>query len=312
MSLLKPAEEKAQRLKMYVFGDTGTGKTITALYFPKVAIVDTEKGTDHYGAFFKFDVIQTADPTKVNQVIDELLEDPAGHKTFVVDPFTSLYDSIVDKRLKQQRLRLGNSSYTLQPLDYKYIKGELKSLVSKMLSLDMNIICTAPSKVLYSGEKEEFMKVLGTDADGPKQLPYMFDVVLELKLEDGKRMAFAKKDRTNRLPVDTWFEFSYKSFCEYIGIKDLEREPVILRQQESISASSAVERNVTIMYKGKELKTAGISAESLEQLEIHAKTKKNEIKEKLREDYLVESVLDLKEDEAKLLLADIVATPTSN
>ena len=48
-----------------------------------------------------------------------------------------------------------------------------------MLALDMNIIVTSQSKVLYSSE--EFMKVLGTTADGPKNFAHMFDVVIELK-----------------------------------------------------------------------------------------------------------------------------------
>lgn len=284
-------------------------KTITALHFPSVAIIDTEKGTDHYGEHFDFFRIQTADPEKVHKALDELLADPNGFKTFVIDPFTSLYDAIVDKRLKQQRLKTGKSDYSLQPLDYKYIKGELKSIVSKLIALDMNVICTAPSKLLYNvGDKDDFMKILGTDADGPKQLPFMFDVVLELKIEGEKRLAFAKKDRTNKLPLNEWFEFSYKNFCNYIGIEELEREPVVLRQQQNLNSK---DRPVTIIYGGKELKTAGISADSIKKIEILSKTNVDELKSKLREDYMVDSVLDLKEDEAQLLISEL-SEPNQN
>lgn len=302
MSLLEKAGKRARRLKMYVFGESGTGKTITALHFPGVAMIDTEKGSEYYGEFFEFDRIQTSDPDKVHKVLDDLLESPGSYKTFVIDPFTALYDTIMDKRLKTQRMRTGRMDYVLQPLDYKFIKGELKSIVNKLLTLDMNVICTAPSKILYSGEKEDFMKVIGTDPDGPKQLPFMFDVVLELKTEGDKRLAFARKDRTNRLPKDEWFEFSYANFCKYLGAKELERDAVVFRQQELLENK---DRNVVINYGGKEIKTAGISAESIKVLEALSKKVPDELKAKLREDYFVDSVLDLREDEAKLLIEEL-------
>ena len=147
------------------------------------------------------------------------------------------------------------------------------------------------------------MKVIGTDAEGPKQLPFMFDVVLELKLDGKKRLAFARKDRTNKLPLDEWFEFSYPSFTKYIGVEGLERDAVVFRQQHDLDSRS--ERNVPVKYNGKELLTAGIQANSLKKLEILAKKNQNNVKTKLREDYMVDSVLDLREDEALLLITDL-------
>ena len=167
----------------------------------------------------------------------------------------------------------------------------------------MNVIVTTPSKVLYSSEKEDFMKVIGTEPDGPKQLPYMFDVVLELKVEGEKRLAYAKKDRTNRLPLDEWFEFSYPSFVKYIGVEGLEREAVVFRQQQELEARN--ERNVSVTYSGKEILTAGIQADSMKKLEILSKKDPDKLRDKLRDDYMIDSVLDLREDEAQLLISDL-------
>ena len=39
MSLLKKASEEPVRLKMYVYGESGTGKTVTALHFPNPVVI---------------------------------------------------------------------------------------------------------------------------------------------------------------------------------------------------------------------------------------------------------------------------------
>jgi GTPase SAR1 family protein len=44
----KAPEVKEKRLKMFVFGPAGVGKTTAAIQFPKSYIIDTEHGTDFY------------------------------------------------------------------------------------------------------------------------------------------------------------------------------------------------------------------------------------------------------------------------
>lgn len=303
MSLFQKAEKHAKRLKMYVYGETGTGKTVTSLHFPKVALVDTERGTDHYGEHFDFHRIQTADPAKVHEAIDELLIDPNGFKTFVIDPIINVYENIIDFQLRRQRVKHDNPGYELQPRDYKFIKSEIKNLIKKLLSLDMNIIVTAPSRPVYSSDTTEFMKVIGTDAEGPKQLPFMFDVVLELTTDgEGNHTAVTKKDRTNKLPKE--FAFNFKSFADYLGIEGLSREAVVFNQKQDLESRS--ERRQKITYKGKELFTAGITSESLDKLEFLAGAGLEELlMEKLRADYYLDSILDLRDDEAISLIDDL-------
>ena len=54
MTLFQKANKVPRRLKMYIYGESGTGKTVTSLHFPSVACIDTEKGTDFYGEIFDF------------------------------------------------------------------------------------------------------------------------------------------------------------------------------------------------------------------------------------------------------------------
>tara|TARA_Y100000004_G_C8951534_1_gene428741 strand:+ start:1581 stop:2507 length:927 start_codon:yes stop_codon:yes gene_type:complete len=302
MSLFTKAEKVPKRLKMYIYGETGTGKTVTSLHFPNPAVIDTERGTEYYGEFFDFHKIETSDPDEANAAIDELLKKPSGFKTLVVDPFTALYDGILEQQLTKMKVKTGNPNYTIQPLDYKHIKAAVKGFIQKLLALDMNIIVTARSKPLYSSE--EFMKLIGSTADGPKELPYMFDVVLELAKspEDGTFWAKVQKDRTNKLPDS--FEFTYKSFTDYLGVDGLERDPVVFNQEKALEKQ--VGRTKDIEFKGSQIKTAGVSGATLAKLEkVTASVGEDKVKEKLKADYMIDSVLDLREDEAKLLLSDL-------
>jgi hypothetical protein len=292
---------------MYIFGDSGVGKTVTSLHFPAPAVIDLEKGTDFYADNFDFVRLQTNDIEEITKAIDELIADPSGVKTLVIDPFTIYWDLIQEKHLKRLKVKKGNPNYVLQPIDYKAIKNELKSIVNKLIAVDLNIIVTARSKPEYASDTGEFMKVIGVKPDGPKELPFLFDVVLQLNVDDdGVRKATVIKDRTNRLPLEP-FEFTYHKMIEFLDIKDLEREPVVLRGLQELDRMS--NRNTTITFEGKEIKTAGITAETLTAIkEAVTGLNENDIREKLNDDYSVQSFLDLREDEAKLLLKDLTNT----
>ncbi len=306
MSMFKKAETQADRLKMYIYGEAGTGKTVTSLQFPNPAVIDTEKGTTHYGKFFDFHKIDTSDPQEVLAAIEELIEDPQGYKTIIIDPFTPLHEKIMDNHLTRLKVKHGNPGYTLQPKDYRPIKAEVKNLIDRLKSLDMNVIVTARSSTLYS--QEEFMKILGTKPDGPKELPYFFDVVLELTTEKREGIekevfiARTEKDRTNTLPAK--FDFTYQSFVEYVGIGGLEREPVVFDQKVRLNEN--VGRGTEVVYKKKKIKTAGITADQLTSLEpLIANVGHESVGDILKDDYFVDSLLDLKESEASLLLSDL-------
>lgn len=303
MSLFQKAEAQATRLKMYVYGPSGSGKTVTSLHFPNPAVVDSEKGTSFYGSMFDFERIQTQDHDEVNEAIDELLNDPKDFKTFVVDPIRRIDDSMVLKQLKRMRVKNNNPNYTLAPLDYKIIKEERNILFRKILALDMNIIITAPTKAQYSDEEGDFMKVIGVQPDGPKDLPYLVDVLLRLEVDDeGKRWAIVDKDRSNKLPDR--FEFSYASFVKYLGVDGLERAAVKFNQQQTVNQVAG--RKFDTTFQEETIKTAGITGDQLEKLQDAIKDLSEEnVMQKLLDDYVVTSFLDLRQDEAELFISSL-------
>ncbi len=310
MSLFEKAEAKANRLKMYVYGPSGSGKTVTSLHFPTPAVIDTEKGTNFYGDKFDFFRIQTQDHEMVGQAVDELLEDPKDFKTLVIDPIRRIDDSIVLRQLKRMRVKKNNPAYTLAPLDYKVIKEERNILFRKILSLDMNIILTAPTKTQYSDDEGDFMKVIGVQPDGPKDMPYLVDIVLRLEIDaENVRWAIVEKDRSNRLPER--FEFSYSSFVKYLGVDGLERDAVQFDQQTSFNEAAG--RNKEVVFQGTTIKTAGITSDQLEELQkVIEPLDEAAVNHKLLDDYAVTSALDLREDEAALFIKSIQEETNDN
>ena len=300
MSLFEKAGHKSKRLKILIFGPSGIGKTIFGLSFPSPAVVDAERGSDFYGNKFDFDRIQTADHRVVTSAINELLQDPGDRKTFVIDPYTKIDESIVLGHLVRQRIKKNNPNYSLQPLDYKTIKEERKLFINKLLSLDMNIIVTAPEKKEYSSDEADFMKVIGVEPEVPKDVPFMFDVVLEAyKDEDQIRMLRVRKDRTELLPAT--FELSYNKLVDIVGVEGLTRAADVDNQQKSLDETAG--RNNKIDLDGKTILTAGITADQIRAIQVLVKDiNTSKIESMLVDSYAVNSFLDLREDEAALFI----------
>ena len=301
----KKAAKTASRLKLYVYGESGTGKTVTALSFPSPAVIDTERGTNFYGNEFNFDVEQTTDPVKILKLIEELIGDPQGYKSLIIDPFTNVYEAILDRQIMYMRKKTGDKNYDLKPLDYKSVKTQVRAMVQMLLALDMNIIVTAQSKLLYDSTDSNFMKVVGTQPDGPKNLPYMFDTVIELTIdEEGKRIAHVEKDRSNKLPRE--FEFTYSKLVEYWGVEGFEREAVSFEAQKKLDEMAG--RHVEVVIGAKKVMTSGISADQIQKLQKISKQIGDEVfSQKLQDDFMVTSVLDLKNDEAAAFIDDLSA-----
>jgi len=57
-SPFQKAKSLDKRLKLFLWGDSGAGKTTLALQFPKPVVIDMERGTDLYGESFDFDVLR--------------------------------------------------------------------------------------------------------------------------------------------------------------------------------------------------------------------------------------------------------------
>jgi len=194
-----------KRLKLFLWGPSGSFKTRLALAFPGVALIDLEHGADLYSGEFAFERLENlAGADDVARAVDWLATNRHSYLTLVIDPITIYWEMLQRKwsdiflaRRKESK-GFKHEFYDMQFKDWSTLKADLKEFFRKLLALDMNVVVTAREKALYADG--EMARKIGETFDGEKSLPYLFDVVLRLRAQDGHCVARVEKDRTNRLP----------------------------------------------------------------------------------------------------------------
>jgi hypothetical protein len=271
-SPFQKAKSLDRRLKLFLWGDSGVGKTTLALQFPKPVVIDLEGGTDLYGEAFEFEVLRATSADDVMEAVDWLLTHTHPHRTLVIDPVTVYWDAL-QKKWSDIFLRRNKGSkgykfefYDLQPRDWMTIKAEFKELIRKLIALDMNVIVTARQKVQYADGG--FMKAIGETFDGEKSLPYLFDTIVRLHRDDkGRFLGECLKDRSNKLPRGD-FECSVALFEEIFGKKRLARKArplaVATDEQKRRIHELIVEFGMTAEQVGRRLSAYG--ADSIDDL----------------------------------------------
>jgi hypothetical protein len=225
---VKPKEEE-KRLKMFVYGPAGIGKTSAALQFPKNYIFDLEKGTDHYSKTINKQnsvVFQSNNPDEIKEEIHTLLTEKNDFLTVTIDPFTQLYNSVQEKWnrkfISYSKEKKESDMQDFGPRYWGKVKSEIKSIQRMLLTGDFNLIVTSHQKDLYGPN----MTKLGTSFDSMKGDDYLYDYIFRIDFVNEKRMAFTIKERSEigEQKFPAMFEWSYENFIKYYGKKILEKE----------------------------------------------------------------------------------------
>jgi len=212
----KKPTDTSKRLKLFLWGEAGVGKTMACLQMPKPYIIDTERGAEnYYKAINKVggEVFNTTDIDEVIEEIRKLSTEEHNFKTLVIDSSSPLFFDTVEKMEAEYGNDFGKH--------YVEAGKVFKRMINLMMRLDMNIIITSHSKVMYGDE----MKKIGETFDSWKRFDYIFDLVLQLKKQTPtKRYATVKKTRIDSFPDGETFEWNYDSLTERFSKKELERE----------------------------------------------------------------------------------------
>jgi hypothetical protein len=213
-------EAVTKRLKLFMFGPAGVGKTTAAIQFPNSYIIDCEKGAENYDKLITASgsaVFQTTDMHEVIAEVKSLLTEKHDFRTLVIDPITPIYNDLLEKC----ELKVGT--------DFGRHYGEanktMKRLANLIMALDMNVVVTAHSKKEYGDN----LKVLGHTFDGWRQLDYWFDLVIELGKKGKKRFAKVVKTRVDSFPDEDIFEWSYDAVKKRYDVSMLEKEAKIMQ-----------------------------------------------------------------------------------
>ncbi len=211
---MKP-EAVTKRLKLFMFGPAGVGKTTAAIQFPNSYIIDCEKGAENYDKLITASgsaVFQTTDMTELLAEVKALLTERHEYRTLVIDPITTVYNDLLDKCETQVGSDFGRH--------YGAANKQMKRLSNLIMALDMNVVVTAHAKTEYGDN----LKKLGYTFDGWRQLDYWFDLVVELGKKGKKRMAKVTKTRIDSFPDEDVFEWSYDAIKKRYDVAMLEKE----------------------------------------------------------------------------------------
>lgn len=212
-----------KRLKLYMYGAPGSGKTRAAIQFPKPFIIDTERGCENknYIAAIKDvggRIYQTSDCDDVINAVLSLMREKHNYKTLVIDTMTVVHDNLIEKEIKIfEKKRKDNKDVDMRAV-YGNRTRKMQHLMNLLLRLDMNIILTSHVKDGNEG---------GIAIDGFKGLERLFDLVLEIrKPTAGKiRKAFVAKTRLEEeFPENTLFDFSYDEIISRYGSDQINKD----------------------------------------------------------------------------------------
>lgn len=213
----KKPEAVTKRLKLFMYGPAGVGKTTAAIQFPRSYIIDCERGAENYGKLINESgsvVMQTTDMQDVINEVKALLTEKHEFRTLVIDPITSVYNDLLDKCEAKVGSDFGRH--------YGAANKEMKRLVNLIMALDMNVVITAHAKKEYGAN----LAVLGQTFDAWKQMDYIFDLVIELQKQGKKRIGKVAKSRIETFPDDDKFEWSYAAIRDRYDSAMLEKESV--------------------------------------------------------------------------------------
>lgn len=226
LKAMKPENIK-KRLKLFEFGSYKVGKTLSALSFPRVYLIDTERGAvhDQYVRMIRDGgsaVLQSSDVDEITEEVRSLGTEKHDYQTLVIDPITTVETDLIEKAEKQ----FGAGDMRIWGLRDR----KLKRLINLMNRLDMNVILTAHGKIDYGPN----MVKLGTTYDGWKRWPYEFDLILELERRGTERMAIVRGTRLETFTDGEAFPWSYAEFQRRYPYLDAPVTPVILATAEQV------------------------------------------------------------------------------
>lgn len=190
MSTFKKATKTQSRLRMALYGVSGSGKTYSALAIAtglggKIAVIDTERGSaSKYASRFNFDVLDMQPPYSPAAYVTAIKAAEAeGYDILIIDSLTHAWAGtggaleMVDNAAKRSQ---SSNSYVA----WRDVTPEHNKLIDAIIQSRCHVIATMRSKVEYVMEANEKGKMVPRKkAMAPVQrdgMEYEFDVVAEM------------------------------------------------------------------------------------------------------------------------------------
>lgn len=211
MGIFKRASQVRKKFKVCYYGGTGTGKTLSALTFPKPAYIDMEGGTDWYigrqiipEQNTDFMLLQTESAIEVIKAIDEIKaiieKDPDEIQSVVIDPISVFWEALQEGFIR--RLQAKNRDAEIKFQHWKTIKAPYKRAITTLINLPVHLVLVGRESSKYKMDKGQLVED-GVTIQTEKDTPYIADIFVRFfkaRGGDGTRfMAEVEKDRTNMM-----------------------------------------------------------------------------------------------------------------
>lgn len=209
-SLFQKAEDTKSGLKVLAYGETGVGKSLFGLSFPRIAVVDSEDGLAWYkdNPNLKL-ILNTTSADEVEEALDEIESELIDEiDTFIVDSETKIYEnmqlsglSVAEKRARLKGQDVDDANISQREWGkIKLITKRIQSAKINLASRGKNVVSVAQEKDLKEKRGNDWITV-GHIPDAGKGLSYDYDIVIRLTANedtDGtvKYQGKIDKDRT--------------------------------------------------------------------------------------------------------------------
>lgn len=229
MAGFRKAKAEQAALKVGMYGNPGTGKTLTALMCleglanrsnKRYAYVDTERGTDFYcqkvadrkvhPEAFDFDCLYTRSITEVLAAVKSL--DPNEYCGVCIDSITHIWEA-AKLAYTGKLTKVG----TLPFHAWGKIKAPYKELISFLLSSPLHVFfCGRQGNVFEEDEETGEMKKVGEKMKAEGETAYEPHILIHMEVDrtksgEGVIRAFAEKDRTGILAGKVFVNPSFET-----------------------------------------------------------------------------------------------------
>ena len=185
-SNFKKATKKNAKLRLALFGVSGSGKTYSALRIAKglagdkgkIAFIDTERGSaSKYADRFNFDVCDLEKATINN--LKMMIDDASGYDVLIIDSLTHAWLELLQEVEQTARAKFGGNTWSA------WSEGTPKqqSLINSILNFNGHIIATMRVETNWTTTVNDKGKVVPVRVgEAPKQgkgLEYEFDMLMQ-------------------------------------------------------------------------------------------------------------------------------------
>lgn len=220
MVKIEIAEPVAKKVKILLYGPSGSHKTLSALTFPRVLLVDAESGSDLYAGrpdIPTFHRARIKTVRELREVCETIREDNGlTWNTLVVDPITIFYDTA-------KNLVSNNAEKDIDYRGWAKINNQMGSLYNLLIGLPVHVVIIAREATEYSGSGNSLQKV-GVKPDADKDLIYNMDFVIHMSMDGSAEVQKSRGGvlgKNGKLASVSWADFEPISQL-YVAGKSLE------------------------------------------------------------------------------------------